>query len=298
MALIKKKELLFLSVGLILSIYISLAIKVILSNFKKFKTIPFYTTFLFTIAMILLISYLIARISKKSFCFCLFLESLCLTPLLLVKFLNIPPVLVVGLTLPGFISINTYFLLTIIRLSINPEYYKILFWIMFLVITAISIILPVLRQNTFKTYEWDLGAHLRVIHETSKGNILYSCHYNTSFLGFHFAPIMTFLSFIYFFLPFPETILIIQSIFVYVSILPVYFLFKKYKLNLFYFSILMAMLLYPALAYICLDDFHPVAMGILPSMLFIKSIITKNKRLALFSVAFGFMEGKQLLCVI
>jgi uncharacterized membrane protein len=108
---------------------------------------------------------------------------------------------------------------------------------------------------------WDLGIFSQIMYNTINGKIMWSDFLNKNLLGEHFSPILFLCVPFYYSWQTPKCLLVIQSIFLSFSAIPVYLLAKEILKNNFagfIFSIIY--LFYPFIERINLYDFHEIAL--------------------------------------
>jgi len=264
------------------------------------RSLP-WLIFSVTICFIFFSSFIVSRYKNVNILFCLILETFSVSVFCLLALKAVPPAISFILSFSIFLYIN----LTLLKINfkilnkLSYVYYYLLFTFLVIVVIVMTV-LPVLRHINFRTYEVDLGYLTSIVHETASLNILYFRHYTGSYIMFHFAPVLILIAGIYLIFKSPVVLLVIQSLTVYASILPLIWMIKREnKLSFNKFCIIFSLILYPALAYLCLDDFHPVTLGLLPLFVMIYAIQSNNKKLLLYSCAVSFIiEEEIVLCAL
>src|SRR3989344_6995323 len=94
----------------------------------------------------------------------------------------------------------------------------LLFILFFLIFSANTIN----RHLTFNSHAFDLGIYTQAIYLYSQGQLAFSTLKDMILLADHFGPILILLSPVYKIFPNPITLLIIQSLFVSLSGIPIY----------------------------------------------------------------------------
>jgi len=131
-------------------------------------------------------------------------------------------------------------------------------------------VLSVLRHVTYHSFGPDLGIFDQVFWNTTQGRFLESTMSLVqaqphSYLADHFSPVYLLLMPAYLLIPRPETLLVIQTLFLALGVWPVYLLarlklepgFQRLAWVLVYF-------LFLPVAFINLFDFHELALAVLP----------------------------------
>jgi len=128
--------------------------------------------------------------------------------------------------------------------------------------------LCLLKYNNFLYQELDLSIINQVFHNLVNYNSFSSAIQNQSYLGDHFSPIIIFLLPFYYFFQSPKTILILQTIILSLSVIPIYYIAKtKLKNNNLALIISLVYLANPALHSVNLYEFSflPFAVFLLPA---------------------------------
>lgn len=99
-----------------------------------------------------------------------------------------------------------------------------------------------------------------------------------SWLGVHFSPILYILSLVYYFFPYIETLLAIQSFFIASAAIPIFFISKTF-LKSHWYALLVSIfyLLNPFVINAQIWDFHEIAFAPLVISLILWSVVNKNK---------------------
>jgi uncharacterized membrane protein len=130
-------------------------------------------------------------------------------------------------------------------------------------------ILSVLRHESYHSFGLDLGLFDQVFWNTIQGRPFESTMSQAmpiphSLLGDHFSPIFAVFLPLYFAVPHPETLLVIQTLALALGAWPIYLL-ARLKLPAGYAALwMLAYFLVVPLAYINLYDFHDVALSVAP----------------------------------
>ena len=156
----------------------------------------------------------------------------------------------------------------------------------------------IIRHLQFNSDAFDLGIYTQISYLYSQGITPYSTIKHMPLLADHFEPILWILAPIYKLYPDPITILIVQSIFVTTSAIPLYFFAqKKTKNNLLSLVIITSYLTSVGIVNAIKVDFHTTTISVLPISLILYSWYFKKMRLYWFSVfsAFLFKEDLPIL---
>ena len=136
----------------------------------------------------------------------------------------------------------------------------IILTLLILVYTLFFSILSIDRHNRFQSLAFDLGINDQAIWQFSRFDIPFNTVRGIHILGDHFALINIFVSPIYWFSDNVRTLLIFQTFIFAIAIIPLFLIAKHYFKNkwvplIFCFTYL----LFPALHYVTLEDYHPEA---------------------------------------
>ena len=140
------------------------------------------------------------------------------------------------------------------------------------VYTILFTFYSILKHYSFKTYAHDLGVYAQALTTFLQGYFFYETpdlihNPSGSFFGVHFSPILFILAPLYAIYPYPEMLLFIQSLFLGLAAIPLYFLLRHFhvsqRLSLI---IVISYLLHPYTHAINLYDFHVHAL--IPFLLF------------------------------
>ncbi|WP_287960334.1 DUF2079 domain-containing protein, partial [Acidiplasma sp.] len=82
----------------------------------------------------------------------------------------------------------------------------------------------ILKAYNFQAYAWDLGLYSQVFYSVLKGKFFYTSLLGSSYLAEHFSPFIFLIEIPFYFFPSEYTLLIIQSIFLSFSIIPLYYI--------------------------------------------------------------------------
>jgi uncharacterized membrane protein len=131
--------------------------------------------------------------------------------------------------------------------------------------------LSVLRQRAFSTGRFDLGNMVQAVWATAHGHPLAVTDLRgdqVSRLGAHVDPILVLLAPLWWIWPSPSMLLVAQAVAVAIGALPVFWLATKHLgSERAALGFALAYLLYPALQWMTLSEFHPVALAT-PLLLF------------------------------
>src|ERR1700694_2198854 len=131
-------------------------------------------------------------------------------------------------------------------------------------------ILSVLRHTTYHSFGPDLGLFDQIFWNTTQGRFFESTMslgqpIPHSYLSDHFSPIYLLLMPFYALVPRPETLLILQTLFLALGIWPLYLLARlKLQPGFPRLAFVLAYFLFLPVAFINLFDFHELALSVLP----------------------------------
>jgi uncharacterized membrane protein len=130
--------------------------------------------------------------------------------------------------------------------------------------------LAILRHRTYHSYGFDLGLFDQVFWNSTQGHLFESTisqanPHPHSYLGDHWSPVFALLLPFYAAYPHPETLLLVQTLFLGLGALPIYLLARlKLEAGLQRLAWVLAYVLFLPVAYVSLFDFHEVALSVLP----------------------------------
>jgi uncharacterized membrane protein len=161
-------------------------------------------------------------------------------------------------------------------------------------------ILSVLRHTTYHSFGPDLGIFDQVFWNTTQGRFFESTMSLAqpqphSYFADHFSPVYLVLLPVYVLLPRPETLLVIQTLFLALGVVPLYLLarlklqpgFRRLIWTLVYF-------LFLPVAFINLYDFHELALSVLPLGFAIYFLEKGQRGLFLLSLLSTFLIKEEL----
>ena len=147
--------------------------------------------------------------------------------------------------------------------------------VMVIIYVVIYSTLALVKHDTFHSFSFDLGIISQVtwnlsqgrFFETSLGRAL-DTELIGSYMGNHVRPLLLFLAPLYRLWPDPRMLLILQSMALGVGAIPLYWVARRnLERPISHYALVVVYLLYPALGFINLFDFHPVAFCV-PALLF------------------------------
>ena len=164
-------------------------------------------------------------------------------------------------------------------------------WVAILVYMVTYSTLAILKHNTFHSYTYDLGIMSQVLWNTAQGRpfeISLDRPMDTelvgSYLGNHVYPILLAVALLYRLWPDPRLLLILQSVVLGLGAVPLYWIARReLRYPWLVIGLIVSYLLYPALGYLNLFDFHPIALSI-PFLLFAYWALLERRR-AVFWIA-------------
>jgi uncharacterized membrane protein len=165
---------------------------------------------------------------------------------------------------------------------------QIALWLLVLIYIVTYSVLSVLKHDNYYSFTFDLGIMSQVIWNTAHGRFFevslgrpLDTELVGSYLGNHVRPIILLLAPLYRVWADPRLLLILQSVALGFGAVPLFWIARR-ELSRPWLSMLMviAYLAYPALGYINLFDFHPVAFSI--PFLFVAYWALLEKRPTLF----------------
>jgi uncharacterized membrane protein len=161
-------------------------------------------------------------------------------------------------------------------------------------------VLSVLRHTTFHSFGPDLGIFDQIFWNTTQGRFFESTMSLAlpaphSYFGDHFSPVYLLLLPAYALVPRPETLLIIQTLFLAVGVWPLYLL-ARLKLEPGSRRLVWALVyfLFLPVAFINLYDFHELSLSVMPLGFAIYFLERGQRRLFLLSLLSTFLVKEEL----
>lgn len=248
------------------------------TNFKNILIHWIITITIFYLIWILY-SFIISKYSKKKIIPILNKDALSFIPFFILalfplknlinlgqKFSNfsyLPSALMFTIAFSLFVSIKIIFLSKIKKAEISKK------WIFVLALAYFSIFstLSVLKHLSFYSTGYDLGIYDQTLYGFSEGKLFYST-VGFPLLGMHIEPILFLILPVYMLFKSPITLLIIQTLSISVSVIPLFLIgLKRMKDKIASFLICIAYLANPTIQFSNLFDFHPLVLA-LPFVLF------------------------------
>lgn len=177
-------------------------------------------------------------------------------------------------------------------------------WMLIVVYVVIFGALSVLKHNTFHSYTFDLGIMSQVTWNTAHGRLFETSLDRAqdtelvgSYLGNHVRPIFLLLAPLYLLWPDPRLLLILQSVALGLGAVPLFWIARRELKSPWLLAGLVASyFLYPALGFINLFDFHPVALCV-PSMLIAYWALLEKRRFLFWVMILLTLATKEELVV-
>jgi uncharacterized membrane protein len=163
-------------------------------------------------------------------------------------------------------------------------------------------VLSVLRHESYHSHGFDLGLFDQIFWNTTQGRVFESTMSQASpvphsQLGDHFSPAFLLLMPFYFAFPHPETLVVIQTLALALGAWPVYLL-AKLKLPAGYAPLwVLVYFLFIPLAYINLDDFHEIALAVVPLGFALYFLESGRRGWFLLSLLFTFLIKEEMALV-
>ena len=161
-------------------------------------------------------------------------------------------------------------------------------------------VLSVLRHTTFHSFGPDLGIFDQIFWNTTQGRFFESTMSLAlpqphSYFGDHFSPVYVLLLPAYALLPRPETLLVIQTLFLALGVWPLYLL-TRLRLEPGFHRLVWALVyfLFLPVAFINLYDFHEMALSVLPLGFAIYFLENGQRGWFLFSLLSTFLIKEEL----
>lgn len=165
-----------------------------------------------------------------------------------------------------------------------------------LLFASVSIAISILRLKTYSTPNYDFGIFSNMYHHMKTGFLpITSCERDKflSHFAVHFSPIFYVLLPIYCIFPSPATLLISQTVILYIGIIPLYLIMKNHKLS-HWATILVcvAYSAYPAITQACTYDMHENCF-LLPLLLWMIYFYEKDKKIPLLIFLLAVLAVKE-----
>jgi uncharacterized membrane protein len=162
----------------------------------------------------------------------------------------------------------------------------------------------VLKHNAFNSFTFDLGIMSQVLWNTAHGRLFelsldrpLDTELVGSYLGNHVRPILLFIAPLYRLWPDPRLLLILQSIALGAGAVPLYWIARReLKSPWLQGSLIVSYLLYPALGYLNLYDFHPIALSV-PFLLFAYWALLEGRSMVFWAMVLLSLATKEEMVV-
>lgn len=149
-------------------------------------------------------------------------------------------------------------------------------------------VLSALRHRAFETGRFDLGNMVQAVWSTAHGRPLEATSLQGEQfvrLGSHFDPILALFAPLWLAWPSPELLLVVQAVAVALGAVPLFWLTRKHSGSEWSaLALALAYLLAPALQWMTMSDFHPVALAT-PLLLFAVWFLDERRWVAFAAVA-------------
>lgn len=165
-----------------------------------------------------------------------------------------------------------------------------------LLFAATSIAVSILRLKTYSTPNYDFGIFSNMYHHMKTGfSPITSCERDKflSHFAVHFSPIFYVLLPIYCIFPSPATLLVSQTVILYIGIIPLYLIMKNHKLSHWTMILIsVAYSAYPPITQACTYDIHENCF-LLPLLLWMIYFYEKDKKILLLVFALLVLTVKE-----
>ncbi|MGB3905271.1 MAG: DUF2079 domain-containing protein [Anaerolineae bacterium] len=153
------------------------------------------------------------------------------------------------------------------------------------------------KHSNFRTHN-DLAIHSQVVWNTSQGRLFETTLLEdrpTNYLGHHFSPALLLLAPLYSLWPDARLLLIVQSVALALGAVPIFMLVQNQtRSQLLGLTLSLAYLLFPALHYVNLFDFHDVILGV-PLLSFASfCLLTRRYRLLFVFLALSLLVKEEM----
>ncbi|MBN1977756.1 MAG: DUF2079 domain-containing protein [Anaerolineae bacterium] len=176
--------------------------------------------------------------------------------------------------------------------------------VLMLVYVATYATLSIVKHDNFHSFTLDLGIMTQVTWNTAHGRLFETSLDRAmdteligSYMGNHVRPLLLFLAPLYRLWPDPRVLLSMQSIVLAVGAVPLYWIARRnLKRPILHYVLVIVYLLYPALGFINLFDFHPVAFCV-PALLFAYWALLEERKILFWAMILLTLSTKEELVV-
>ena len=162
--------------------------------------------------------------------------------------------------------------------------------------------LAVRKHATFHSFVFDLGIMCQVLWNTAYGRLMEisldraeSAALIGNYLGNHVRPILLLLAPVYRLYADPRLLLVLQPVVLALGAIPLFWIARRYlKSGLAVTCIVLCYLMYPALGYMNLFDFHPIIISIPLIFLAYWALISQRRFLFWFSIILALSTKEEL----
>lgn len=160
-----------------------------------------------------------------------------------------------------------------------------LLFILFFYIFSMFSLMGIARHMSLGTMAWDMGIFEQAFWNTLHGDLFFSSiRGNFSLMGEHFEPVLFLILPFYALKPSVEALIVIQAIFLGLSVYALYLIAKeKLSSRFLIFSVILSFVLSKGLRGVGLSDFHPESLILLFSFLTFYFLIKKNNLMFILS---------------
>jgi uncharacterized membrane protein len=177
-------------------------------------------------------------------------------------------------------------------------------WALILIYVVVYGSLSLVKHNNFHSFTLDLGIMSQVTWNTSHGRLFETSLDRAmdteligSYTGNHVRPVFLLLAPLYRLWPDPRMLLILQSVALALGAVPLFWIARRDLRSLvLQFGLIVTYLLYPALGFINLFDFHPVAFCV-PALLFAYWALLQERHLLFWVMILLTLSTKEELIV-
>jgi uncharacterized membrane protein len=153
---------------------------------------------------------------------------------------------------------------------------------LFILYTIFFTILTIRMYDTYYFFDFDLAVNNQVLWTTIHGHPFYTSIFGYNLFGDHVSPIFFFILPIYAIVPDARLLLFIQSLLIGAGVFPLYILAKKELGSDYGILFSFIYVLFPALAFTNLFEFHPIALS--TSLLLFTFLFLHERRFSAFII--------------
>jgi uncharacterized membrane protein len=157
---------------------------------------------------------------------------------------------------------------------------------LFILYTIFFTILTIRMYDTYYFFDFDLAVNNQVLWTTIHGHPFYTSIFGYNLFGDHVSPIFLLILPFYAIIPDARLLLFFQSLFLGMGVIPLYLLAKRELGSSYGVIVSLIYILFPALAFANLFEFHPIALS--TSLLLFTFLFMNERRFTAFVIFLSF----------